>query len=254
MLLVAVAWILGLRFGDGFVWPYVYIFFSSALVLSGANAVNNALDSERDSPLKQNPVASGDLTRRNALLIGLGLTVLGLIFSAMIELKFFLAALGISILLLFYNLFLKDRFLIGNLTVASISGFLFIYIGWFFGLNEKFFIAAIFAFLTHLIREIIKDLEDYDSDKNQFAKTMAIKMGKKKSALIVQFLLLMVLIGLYWPFHFDIMGMGYIVFALIGVLPLIITVSVFLWKANYRRAQKMMKILMLLGLVALFIG
>ena len=88
----------------------------------------------------------------------------------------------------------KTSFVIGNIQVAFLTALSIINLGLFellsTGLNIKeeshmiFLIIlfyAGFSFITTLIREIIKDLEDIEGDKKISADTLAIKFGIKKT-------------------------------------------------------------------------
>jgi 4-hydroxybenzoate polyprenyltransferase len=92
----------------------------------------------------------------------------------------------------------KTSFIIGNIQVAFLTALSIINLGLFellsTGLNIKeeshmiFLIImfyAGFSFITTLIREIIKDLEDIEGDKNISADTLAIKFGVKKTNYIL---------------------------------------------------------------------
>lgn len=54
---------------------------------------------------------------------------------------------------------------------------------------------SFFAFLSTMIREIIKDIEDYEGDKKYWSNTLAVVHGKKKAAKVAQ-LFAIVMIGL----------------------------------------------------------
>ena len=92
----------------------------------------------------------------------------------------------------------KTSFIIGNIQVAFLTSLSIINLGLFellsIGLNLKeeslmiFLIIlfyAGFSFITTLIREIVKDLEDLEGDQKINAETLAITYGLKKSKNIV---------------------------------------------------------------------
>jgi 4-hydroxybenzoate polyprenyltransferase len=57
---------------------------------------------------------------------------------------------------------------------------------------------SIFAFLSTLLREIIKDIEDYEGDKKYYSNTLAVVHGKEKAKRISQIIivLMMILLGI----------------------------------------------------------
>lgn len=56
---------------------------------------------------------------------------------------------------------------------------------------------SLFAFLTTIVREVIKDIEDYDGDKKYFSNTLPVVYGKEKGKIVAQFfaLIIVVLVG-----------------------------------------------------------
>jgi 4-hydroxybenzoate polyprenyltransferase len=106
----------------------------------------------------------------------------------------------------FYSTNFKRMFLIGNFVIALFTALVPLVVGiyelllvykhyfliddsinltniwrWVFGLS-------FFAFITTLLREIIKDMEDYEGDKEYGCYTMPIAIGIKSSKWIVVFL------------------------------------------------------------------
>jgi 4-hydroxybenzoate polyprenyltransferase len=64
---------------------------------------------------------------------------------------------------------------------------------------------SVFAFISTLLREIIKDAEDYDGDKKYFSNTLAVVYGKDKSKLIAQGLgiVMILMIGYFQYLQMD---------------------------------------------------
>jgi len=93
-----------------------------------------------------------------------------------------------------YSKYMKGSFLLGNLQVSFLTAFSIFNVALFDmipnGINKtngELMILKIilcytaFAFITTFIREIIKDLEDIEGDKNINAKTLAITCGIEKT-------------------------------------------------------------------------
>jgi 4-hydroxybenzoate polyprenyltransferase len=119
-------------------------------------------------------------------------------------------------------------------------------------------IPAVFAFLFHLIREIIKDMEDHDADKAEGVLTGAVKHGIDFSRNIA-ILLIIVLIGativpyltgLYHTWYLIAVLVGCDVFLLAIIIALLMTSSA----KTCRFIAAFMKALMPLGLLAVFLG
>lgn len=61
---------------------------------------------------------------------------------------------------------------------------------------------SIFAFLSSMVREIVKDIEDYDGDKKYFSNTLPVMYGKEKAKRIAQlFVLIMLLLIAYLQYN-----------------------------------------------------
>ncbi len=112
---------------------------------------------------------------------------------------------------------------------------------------------AAFAFVTNLIREIIKDAEDIEGDKEVGSKTIAVVYGLKVSNILALILVLVSLIGLaliFILFLRDWLSLTYFVVFL--ALPLIILFVQLLRvkdSKGYRRLNHLTQIIMLAGLV-----
>ncbi len=232
----------------------LYLFLSAALVLSGANSVNNALDAGRDSPQKTNPAASGDLTPRLALSVGVFLTLAGLLFAMMLGKSFFLFALIVSIALFLYNKWLRDIPFAGNILVALSGGALFIYIGMYFGLYDRFFAAAIFAFLAHLARELVKDAQDVEDDRAAGGKTVAVLYGADKAMEMAQPLLFVLMLGCILAVIQKIFPPFFLLLSGGLVLPFATRAMLLITKRDPKTASTMIKLTMLGGMIAMGLG
>ena len=60
---------------------------------------------------------------------------------------------------------------------------------------------SVFAFISTMIREIIKDAEDYDGDKKYFSNTLAVVYGKSKAKIVAQ-VLSVLMIGMIGYFQY----------------------------------------------------
>jgi 4-hydroxybenzoate polyprenyltransferase len=130
-----------------------------------------------------------------------------------------------------------------NATAVPDLSFLFYWIGGF----------ALFAFLTTLTREIIKDIEDFEGDIAYGRNTVPVVTGVMTAKIISVSLIIITIALLYlvWYFFlFDKITIIYISAAI--VLPLIyVTITVF--RSTDRKqmhdASRMMKIIMLAGIL-----
>jgi 4-hydroxybenzoate polyprenyltransferase len=179
--------------------------------------------------------------------------------------------LVVSGLLYFYSASYKRQFLIGNLVVALLTALvpmLVVFYEWpalyrYYSLNairlpEFNFIIywiggfSLFAFITNLIREIIKDIEDFEGDLAYGRNTIPVVIGILSAKIVSVSLILIMVVLLYLIWHFyisDTITLVYITAAI--VLPLLYVIYKLL-KSSERRelhhASSMMKIVMISGI------
>jgi geranylgeranylglycerol-phosphate geranylgeranyltransferase len=144
---------------------------STACVTAGGNVVNDVLDREPDRtnhpdrPLVTGAVSVGAArTGAAALLIVGGLAILPVVLIAPLLVPIFLIAVAA---LLGYEFRFKSVGFAGNLLVASLTGMVFLYGGAAAGNPWVVAPFALMAFGATLSREVIKDMEDAEGDKER---------------------------------------------------------------------------------------
>jgi 4-hydroxybenzoate polyprenyltransferase len=182
-------------------------------------------------------------------------------------------------LLWFYSTNYKRQFLVGNLSVAFLTGlvplmvvlfeipmlnraygsimlrsqssfnYIFAWVGGF----------SFFAFLTTFIREVIKDAEDFEGDRAYGMKTLPIVLGtfwtKGIVVVLIGFTISMLcyLLIQYIAFSVepaDFISLVYfILFLLVPLMLLIIQVILAKDKKGYHRASVLIKLVMLAGIL-----
>lgn len=238
--------------------------FCAALVCAAGNALNDFLDIEVDRKNHSKRVLpSGLLPLYAAVLAFWILNGLGILLSFFINLKFAGLVIFAALVLVVYNIRLKKTSLWGNLAVSLLAALTFIAGGVAVRLPNNYLIAetfapAVFAFLFHLGREMLKDLADFDGDLRAEYKTLptffpapAIEYMIMAIYASVMFLTVIAMaIGLYRP------AFNWIVF--LGVdLPLI---GMMAWLKISKNAKKYgligeaLKGLMVVGLIAFLAG
>ena len=168
----------------------------SMMLVGGGNALNDYNDRETDKENHpERPIPSGSISADTAsvyaqALLGSGLLIL--LFALDNKMPFVIALIGI-ILLIAYENGLKAAGISGNITVGLMSGAVFLFAGmavnepgptlWMFGL----------AVLATITREIIKDIQDLEGDRDR--RTLPASIGIENS-LRVAILFLLIAIGL----------------------------------------------------------
>lgn len=259
-LTVVVGGVLAARYGIAVVgWTLELAGLSAALVAAGGNAVNDAFDVEIDRLNRpERPIPSGRIGIKQAFGFGIALMIIGtgLGFSLSVPLGWI--ALAVSVLLWGYSARLKMLPFIGNVTVALCGGLAFIYGATAVGSPLGGLIPALFAILIHLAREIVKDAEDESGDRACNARTLPIVVGIQSAQRIAVVVLIVLIASTVIPYWIGQLGSVYLIIVLIGVdIPLIV-VSVRLWnnldREGLGRISRTLKWIMLIGLVALYVG
>lgn len=233
--------------------------FSGMLITAAANTINDYFDIAIDKINKpERPLPSGLVDPKQAYLFSLILFFIGTLVSFWITRACILIAFLSSLLLYFYSARLKRTTLWGNLTVALLSGLAFIYGGLAVGNPKKAFMVGSFAFLYHLAREIIKDAEDIEGDQKEGLKTYPIRYGIKAALRLAAFVIILLIVVTYIPYEFHLFKPVYYYVVGFGVDLFLIYVLISLWfnsrPENLRRIAFLMKLNMLVGLLAVYLG
>jgi len=256
---------------------FVILVLSTCLITAAGYVINDYFDIRADLINRGTIIVGNTITRRKAMMYHNILNIFGVIGGTYVSARIGYIWLGIffviiSGLLYFYSATYKRQFLIGNIIVAllvamvpmmvviydaapvyvryshTVTDFpgvaiLFYWVGGF----------ALFAFLTTLIREIIKDMEDCDGDRETGRKTLPVLSGMVTSRIVVVVLSLFTVALLYiiWNrFLNDNITLIYI--SLLLVLPfavVIYKVITGLEKHHLHFASRLMKLIMLAGIL-----
>jgi len=232
---------------------------SGSLIMAAGNALNDVFDREIDRINKpQRPIPSGELTPEGAAILSVILFVSGIYLSILINFWAMIIAVFASLVLFLYDAFLKRVCCIGNVLVSLLTAFAFLYGAVAVGKWHTAIFPASFAFLFHLGREIIKDVEDEEGDKVYSAKTLPIKYGKKVALLTATVVYVLLIILTFVPYYYQIYNQYYFWIVLFGVDMVLAATFFFLWrfysKTMFQRISVVLKADMVVGLLAIYVG
>lgn len=231
---------------------------TGALVMAGANAINDSFDIEIDRINRPSrPLPLGVLTQRNAQQMWFIVSMTAICINVFINPLALLIVIFAVVLLYYYSARLKRTIVAGNVVVGLMTGMAFIYGGAIVGHIERALVPAVFAFLINFARELVKDVEDIEGDRKEHAVTLPVKYGIRP-ALILATLSLLTLISITFAvvihsvYHSAFM---YIVFA----ADILMCVSgVMMWQGsssiNMGRVSSNLKLSMVIGLIAIIAG
>lgn len=232
---------------------------TASLVLASGNSINDIHDIEIDKinkPLR--PLPSGKLSIKEAYRLYILLVIVPIVLSFLVS-EMALIIVLISVLLLFlYSKYLKRILLVGNITVAFLTGLVFIFGGVVVENPAAAIVPAVFAFLINLIREIVKDMEDVEGDTIAGVITFPAKFGFQKSKYIILFISLTLILYTLYPFITQLYKIEYFVVVMVFVNPILVYCLKILFEGhslkNLKQISNLLKLGMVLGLIAVYLG
>ena len=204
----------------------------------------------------------------NVVGVGIGFYLSNSIDKPMFSALFIL----ISALLYLYASFLKPMLLVGNIVVSIIVALSLLIVGLFdllpainflnqshqsfaFGIVLDY---ALFAFYINLMREIVKDIQDINGDKNGGMNTLPIVIGRKRTSYIVFVMGVLALFGVIYYIYLHLYNYTYaILYFLLFIMAPLLYFCVKIWEANdkndYGFLSRLLKIIMFLGICSILL-
>lgn len=253
-------------------WLFV---LDTVLIAAAGYVINDVFDGAADRHNKPDRIFIDGigLSHRAALCYYLALVLVGFLIATFIAIEIdelpLLCIYPIATLLLFlYSAAFKKLPLIGNLIVAIFCVFvpgIVLFAEWDKVVtlsNSKYqilisvFIAYMsFAFLSTMVREIVKDIEDLSGDEMAAYRTLPVVAGANFSRWTAFFFCLLLLASYslwIWPLpHAARAGAAWMVSILLLIPSLYVSVRVLLarTKSDYTHISKSLKIVMILSLI-----
>ena len=258
-------------------FDFVILVIATCLLTAAGYVINDYFDIRADLINRRSIIVGNTITRRMAMMYHNVLNILGVAFGIYVSARIGYIWLGlffilISALLYLYSATIKRQLLLGNILVALLvamvpmivvtydgaslhayysqaaAGFpgvaiLFYWVGGF----------ALFAFLTTLIREIIKDMEDCEGDRETGRKTLPVVSGLPTCRSVVTGLSLVTVALLYivwYRYLNDRITLAYISLSLL--IPFILVIyRVITGKEqhHFHSASRLMKLIMFFGIL-----
>ena len=261
-------------------FDFFVLVLSTVCLTAGGYVINDYFDTKTDRLNRPETVIVGNkISRRSTMAIHIVLNVIGILgglyVSYIVGYKLFgLIFIGVTGVLWYYSTTYKRQFLIGNVIVALLTALvplmvvLFeipllnraysqILIEYEHNFNSIFnWIAAFsfFAFFTTLIREIIKDVEDFEGDNAYGRKSLPIVLGVFYTKIIIISLISITIAALVYIYIMYLQGsqltFWYLIMAqLLPFIFLIIRTISAKTKKDYWFASLLMKFIMLFGIL-----
>ncbi len=258
---------------------FFLLVLSTVTITAAGYVINDYFDTHTDLLNKPRQVLVGmRIHRRFAMIFHIILNVVGVGLGFYISFHVGIPYLGFVFLLVagllwFYSTTYKRQFLVGNLLVALLTAVVPLMVPVFEIplLNEAYrdvllehqinfmFILnwvlafSFFAFLTNLMREIIKDMEDYEGDRVYGRNSLPVILGMPTSKGVVAGLIIITLVGLVYA-YFQYLGdaITLIYFSLFLWLPLLFLIYKNIKadkKEDFHLISQITKVVMLVGVL-----
>jgi geranylgeranylglycerol-phosphate geranylgeranyltransferase len=233
-------------FSNNIIIGMLAVFFAGA----GSMPFNDYFDYEIDKIAHpKRPIPSGIIKPIHGLYLGILFFIISLILSYLLNIIcFIISVIGIS-LIIYYELSSKSQGLIGNIVVAFTTSMAFTYGGAIVGefITPIFF--TVICFLMFLGREILKDVDDVEGDRN-IRYTLPMKVGKKSSIIFADILILISIIVIFIPVYYNWFNQFYFYFALIIASLTIIAIILPLLDVKHAgKSTHLLRLPMSLGLI-----
>lgn len=230
--------------------------FASTMVAGAGYIINDYYDVKIDAINKpKKMIIDRVIRRREAILLHFLFSFFGILTATVVSYKIGLITAFAAFLLWYYSNDMKRRAFTGNLAVATLSGLAVIIVAFLYKKNYAIVaVYALFSILISIVREIIKDLEDMKGDSNFGCKTLPIRLGPRKTKLIVYlFLALLSVFTIYVSCYFKEINTFRALAFFINIFAILF--SYFLYKADTKKAYSELsfacKMIMLFGILSM---
>ena len=233
-------------------------------VCTFGNCLNDILDLDIDRVNRPDRVlVRGGVGIRAAWAIVVVAAVLALGFALLANMAVTVCVTVALVLLVGYNVWLKRIPVAGNLLIGVLSGLTFVAGGLAIDVRLTTvlpgpLVPAVFALLFHLVRELVKDVQDIEGDRRAGVYTLPQLIGTSRTLMIALMLFFLLALLTYIPILNHWYGAMYKILAVYCMdLPLL-ALLVIVWGNPTPKlltvASVALKVGMLVGLVALVLG
>lgn len=258
---------------------FFFLALAIVLIAAGGYVYNDFFDIKTDSINHPKDMIVGiHISRKKALLLSNLLSFIGLLFGTYVSykinhLKLSLIFVAVVFTLWIYTWFLKKYVVISNFTIATLTALVpfypFLYeilsmpefyvkhlsTSLSLAINNIFYFSlsySIFAFLTTFLREILKDISDFEGDIQTVKNTIPIVFGVKFAKFLSIFLIITIItLLLYILFNYLKDFTSFVYITLLIIVPFLYCIYK-MYKANknsdFYKISQIVKVIMLLGL------
>ena len=261
-------------------FDFALLVLATMLITAAGYAINDYFDLRTDRINKPGKIILGrKISRRKAILFHSVFNIIAVLLGVWLSYRsgywpMAFVFVIVPTLLWLYSVRYKKKYLMGNIIVAVLAGFV-VGIVWALesaaltakGINVEEFsvissfshIYALFAFLSTLTREIIKDIEDIKGDAKTGCKTMPVVSGIRSTKKLIIFLTVIMIIFVAWMQIYLLRRDFDLIFAYLLItvqIPFILMINKTLVakeKADYHHLSLFAKIIMITGIFSMLL-
>ena len=181
--------------------PDLFLLSASTILMAAAGyIINDYYDIKIDYINRPQKVVVGKrIKRRIALTTHIVFSFFGIIIGLFVDIYVGAVNFVAGFLLWFYSNYLKRLPLIGNLIIALLTAAGLMVVMILYPKNQMLVLVyAIFSFFMNLIREIIKDIEDWKGDEAFGCRTLPVIWGMRKTKKLILVILALFIISVVW--------------------------------------------------------
>ncbi len=190
----------------------VVCFFIVMTFVAGGNSINDSIDAEIDKVAHpERPVPMGKITVRQAHTVGIAMLLLSVLLSVIcMNLELTILVVIAATLMYLYEVAFKKMGFIGNITIAVLTGMVFMLGSLITGDLWANLPPALMAGLVTVGREIAKDIEDMEGDEGR--NTLPMMIGKRNAAIVAVLFFISgpilsiwpMVVGMYGPLYYSV--------------------------------------------------
>ena len=250
---------------------FILTFLTALFLEASTFALNDYYDFEIDKKNKRidRPLVRGDISKNTALYLFFILFPIGIVCSYFVNLTCFIIALVTALFAIFYDVILKRIKLLGNFFIAYTMSIPFIFgaasvlkeTSFAIDLSPAIFIIALIAFLTGAGREIMKDVMDFEGDKEEGVKSFPRYIGIRKSNVISAFFYIIAIALSLLPFfmsRYDVYYRNYYYLSFVMITDTMLFSTslqlIFKRQINMKFYRKFTLLAVFFGLIAFLVG
>eukprot|EP01035_Chromulina_nebulosa_P036174 gene36174-48697_t len=219
---------------------FIFTLLATLLIAAGRYIINHIFDAAADGVNKPDKTFITPANRNFYAQVYYGLSVVGILLGLAANVFVGVICAAMAVLLYLYSYRLKKTVLLGNIAVAFMSA-----------------VTPGFAFITTLVREAVKDIEDEQGDRTAGYATLPVVYGetiaKKVTSIMAAAQILLLLVFAIWCLVSLRLWAFYYLVALVTIPSVGLGLLIF-WakeKDHYSQASLLCKLIMITGIASM---